>query len=294
MELKIINVSDILANFYQPRTKFDKEKIKELSKSILSNGLINPVTVTPDKKRRGKYMIVSGERRWQGHRTAKIKTIPCFIKEYSTDGQFMVESLIENIHREDLSDSETWKFIKKIGKEMGWGIGRNLNVKVAGDFLKMPEWRIKTLKESFEHTTPEVRKALEQGKIALDTASEISRVEPEVQEQIGKEALKREEGMRRSEVREIIREPTPEPIQLERTANDIMDNILSSLHDFKYNVDELKKDNLRDISKSKAGKAMTTSGLHVKTFREFVNILRQTGAKPHPLILALIKANGKA
>ena len=62
MELKTINVSDILANFYQPRTKFDKEGIKELSESILSNGLINPITITPDKKRKGKYMIVSGER----------------------------------------------------------------------------------------------------------------------------------------------------------------------------------------------------------------------------------------
>ena len=53
MELRTINVSDILANFYQPRTKFDKEKVKELSESILSNSLINPITVTPDKKRQG-------------------------------------------------------------------------------------------------------------------------------------------------------------------------------------------------------------------------------------------------
>ena len=117
MELKEIKVESILANFYQPRTKFDKEGIKELAESILSNGLINPITVSPDKKREGKFMIVSGEKRWQAHKVANIKTIPCVVKEYKTDGQFMVESLIENIHREDLTPTEKGKFCLKIMKE---------------------------------------------------------------------------------------------------------------------------------------------------------------------------------
>ena len=56
---------------------------------------------------------------------------------------------------------------------------------------------------------------------------------------------------------------------------------------------QLKKDNLQDISKPKAGQAMTTAGLHIKVFKDFANLIRRTGAKPHPLILALIKANGK-
>ncbi len=217
MELKEIPVNKVLANFYQPRTKFDKEGIKELAESILSNGLISPITV---RKWKDKFMIVAGERRWRAHKMGNLKTISAIVKEYKSDGQFMVESLIENVHREDLSDVETWKFIKQIGKEMGWGIGRNLNVKVASDFLKMQEWKIKTLKESFEHTTPLVRKALEKGKIALDTASEISRAKPEIQESLGREALRSEEGLRRAEVREFIREERPQPIQLERTANE--------------------------------------------------------------------------
>ena len=77
MELKEIEVSKILANFYQPRTKFDRESIKELAESILSNGLINPITVRSWKN---KFMIVSGERRWQAHKVANIKTIPCVVK----------------------------------------------------------------------------------------------------------------------------------------------------------------------------------------------------------------------
>ena len=52
-------------------------------------------------------------------RIANIKTIQAVVKTYSTDGQFMVESLIENIHREDLTSMEKAKFIKKIWIEMG-------------------------------------------------------------------------------------------------------------------------------------------------------------------------------
>lgn len=294
MELKQIPTDKILANFYQPRIKFDREKIKELAESILSNGLINPITIKEDKKRKGKFMIVSGERRWQAHKVAKLKTISAFVKDYKNEGQFMVESLIENIHREDLSDSETWKFIKRIGKEMGWGSGKNINIDSAGRILKMPDWKLRELRDSFEKTVPEIRRAISRGKLTSGIASEISRAEPEIQKQIGKEALKSEDGLRRAEVREIIREEKPEPIQLEETANNIADDILSDLHNFEYNTKKLLKNiNIKDLSKSKMDKLMTTCGLHLKSFKELVNTLRQRGAKPHPLIVALIKANAK-
>ncbi len=73
MELKQIQVDQILANFYQPRVKFDKEGIKELAESILGNGLINPITVRKWKDER--FMIVAGERRWRAHKVAGLKTI---------------------------------------------------------------------------------------------------------------------------------------------------------------------------------------------------------------------------
>ena len=86
---------------------------------------------------------------------------------------------------------------------------------------------------------------------------------------------------------------------MEVTANDVVNNILSNLHDFKYNVDILLKDkskqqiNINDLRKSLADQAITTAGLHLKVFKDFVNALRQRGAKPDKYILALIRANGK-
>ncbi|HDK41891.1 MAG TPA: ParB/RepB/Spo0J family partition protein [Candidatus Pacearchaeota archaeon] len=203
MKLKIINVSDILANFYQPRTKFDKEKIKELSESILSNGLINPITVTPDKKRKGKYMIVSGERRWQGHRTAKIKTIPCAVKEYKDENSFMIESLVENIQREDLTSMETAKFILKIKKSMpGIVSNRELAKKIGVHELTIGEH----LNLVDDKTPKEVKKAVEQGKLAMRSASMIKQLPKEKQVAIAEESMKEETGIGRSKIEEKIKE----------------------------------------------------------------------------------------
>ena len=109
--LKIIQVSQISPSAEQPRENFDKEKIKELAESILSNGLINPITV---RKEGSKFFIVAGERRWRAHKVAGLKTIDAFVKEYKDEGIWMVESLIENVQREDLNDKEKAKFLKKI------------------------------------------------------------------------------------------------------------------------------------------------------------------------------------
>lgn len=113
MELKQIPIEKVLASFTQPREHFDKEKIQELASSILSNGLINPISVRVWKD---KFMIVAGERRWRACKLAGIKKIVAFVKTYKDDGQFMVESLIENVHREDLTSFEKAKYLKKIMK----------------------------------------------------------------------------------------------------------------------------------------------------------------------------------
>jgi len=203
MELKTINVSDILANFYQPRTKFDREKIKELSESILSNGLINPITITPDKKRQGKYMIVSGERRWQGHRTAKIKTIQTFVKEYKDETSFMIESLVENVQREDLSSMETAKFIKKIWIAMGKPDYGNLATRLGyKDRHSVTEY----INLVADKTPKEVKKAVEEGKLAMRSASMISKLPEKKQIEIAKESMKEETGIGRSKIEEKIKE----------------------------------------------------------------------------------------
>jgi len=110
MEIKEIQLDKIKPNPLQPREYFDREKIKELADSIKEVGLVNPIIVRPKD---GSYEIVAGERRWKACQVAGIKIMPAIVKDVD-DGRLMIESLIENVHREDLSDVEKAKALKII------------------------------------------------------------------------------------------------------------------------------------------------------------------------------------
>ena len=77
--LEEIAVNDIIPNPNQPRTNFDEEALSELADSIRTLGLIQPITVRKDVA--GKYMIISGERRWRASQAAGLEKVPAYIRE---------------------------------------------------------------------------------------------------------------------------------------------------------------------------------------------------------------------
>jgi hypothetical protein len=138
---------------------------------------------------------------------------------------------------------------------------------------------------------PMMKRLLDKADVSSDTKLKLVTLYKNSPEEIKERIRKGELDIK--ELPEIISGNKPLPLKFEETINNIADNILSNLHSFKYNMDRFEKDNLADLSKSKASKLMTTAGLHIEIFRKLVDILRKKGTKPHPLILALIKANGK-
>ena len=98
-----IAISAIIPNPKQPRSHFDEDALEELADSIRALGVIQPVTVKKDKG--GKYVIISGERRWRASQLAGLATIPAYIRE--VDDQNLHEmALVENIQRQDLNAIE--------------------------------------------------------------------------------------------------------------------------------------------------------------------------------------------
>ncbi len=97
-----ININDIKPNDNQPRKYFDDEKIDELSESIKSHGIIQPLVV---RRKNDIYEIVAGERRWRAARKAELKEVPCIIRDF-TDEENMLVAIIENMQREDLNPIE--------------------------------------------------------------------------------------------------------------------------------------------------------------------------------------------
>lgn len=110
-----IQLDAISPNPYQPRTNFDVEAHDELKKSILENGLIQPVTVRRIEK--NHYELISGERRLRACKEIGIKEIPAYIIKVETKEAMLALSLIENIQREKLNPIEIGNAYKRLMDE---------------------------------------------------------------------------------------------------------------------------------------------------------------------------------
>jgi len=98
-----ILISQIFTNPFQPRTKFDQEKLNELAISIKQLGIIQPITVR--KMKEGEFQLISGERRFRASILARLEKIPAFIR-IANDQEMLEMALVENIQREDLNPIE--------------------------------------------------------------------------------------------------------------------------------------------------------------------------------------------
>ena len=92
----------IRPNPFQPRMRFSQEELDELSRSILEQGILQPLMV---RKAETGYELIAGERRLRAARMAGMNEVPVVVKNVS-DGQLLEISIIENIQRQDLNALE--------------------------------------------------------------------------------------------------------------------------------------------------------------------------------------------
>jgi len=102
-KFEMISITDIQKNPYQPRKEFDGEKLHELAQSIKENGVIQPIIVRQSPVI--GYEILAGERRYRASLLAGLTSIPAVVKQLS-DQEMMVQSIIENLQRENLNPIE--------------------------------------------------------------------------------------------------------------------------------------------------------------------------------------------
>lgn len=107
----------LIPNPRQPRKTFSKEELDGLSRSIASNGLLQPISVR--RTSGGKYEIIAGERRWRACIQAGMRQIPCLVQECS-DAQSAVLAILENLQRQDLQVFEEAEGIRRLMED--WGV----------------------------------------------------------------------------------------------------------------------------------------------------------------------------
>ena len=103
---------------WQPRRRFDKDRLTELADSIRAKGLVQPILVRPQEGASNRYQLIAGERRWRAAQLAQLHVIPAIIRDMS-DGEAHELALIENIQRADLSAIEEAEGYRQLIESFG-------------------------------------------------------------------------------------------------------------------------------------------------------------------------------
>lgn len=114
---RMLPVSAIAPNPYQPRREFSEEELADLTASLRENGLLQPIVVRPAASEGvAKWELVAGERRWRASMRLGWKEIPAIIREVD-DRTLLVLALVENLQRAQLSALEEAEGYHRLAEE---------------------------------------------------------------------------------------------------------------------------------------------------------------------------------
>lgn len=193
----------------QPRKQFDEASLSDLANSIREHGIIQPLTVR--KLSSGYYQIVAGERRWRAARMIGLQDVPVIVIE-ADDRKAAEIAMIENLQREDLNPLEEASGYEALIKtyhmtqeEAATRVGKSRSA--VANVL-----RLLTL-------TPEVRTAVEDGKLSAGHARALLSLKPDLQKKTAETVISDGLSVRQTEklVKKLIAEPkaknsTPPPL----------------------------------------------------------------------------------
>ncbi len=188
---------------FQPRQDIDPDKLQELSDSIKSQGIIQPIIVrqiAPEK-----YEIIAGERRWRAAQLAGLQEVPVVIKDID-DRATMAQTLIENIQREDLNPLEEAEALRRLLDEF------TMTHQQIADYVGKSRTTITNLLRLME-LQPEVKKLLLSRQLEMGHARALLALDGLKQINAANKTAKEGLTVRATEklVRELLAEPKTKP-----------------------------------------------------------------------------------
>ncbi|MBA2289894.1 MAG: ParB/RepB/Spo0J family partition protein [Chloroflexia bacterium] len=109
--------ASILPNPYQPRAHIDRQQLEELTASIRTHGIVQPLIVTPADAD-DLWHLIAGERRWRAAQRAGLTRVPVIIK-HAAPQEMLELALVENIVRADLNPLEEAVAFQQLIEEFG-------------------------------------------------------------------------------------------------------------------------------------------------------------------------------
>ena len=240
-EMAEVAIADIVPNPLQPRHDFDTETLAELSASIATLGVIQPITLR--RRNDGKFTIISGERRWRASQMAGLETLPAYIREVE-DEDLHAMALVENIQRQDLNAIEIALGMQRLIEECG------LTQEAMADKVGKKRSTVSNYMRLLSQPS-EVQLALKEGVITMGHAKAIAALDPAEQIKAMKRCVKKGMSVRQAE---SLARKMSEPRSVEAELEDEYPESFSKL------VDELERlfsDNI-SIKRTKSGASRIT------------------------------------
>ena len=177
-----------------PFKVLDDELMAQTVESIKQIGVVSPLIVRPDPE--GGYEILSGHRRLHAAQLAGLETVPVIVKEMDDDAAiiFMVDS---NLQRETISPMEraqAYKMKLEAIKRQGTRhdltsdqLGQKLSGKTSREVIAENSNDSPTQIQRYIRLTelsPELQQMVDEKKIGMTPAVEISYLKPEEQQML--------------------------------------------------------------------------------------------------------------
>ena len=111
-----VDIDRLEPNELQPRGLMDPAALEDLSRSIVANGIIQPIVV---RRTGDRFQIIAGERRWRAAKLAGLLRVPIVVREVAAGGNasLLEMALVENIQRENLNPIEEALAYRRLADE---------------------------------------------------------------------------------------------------------------------------------------------------------------------------------
>lgn len=227
----MIELDKIEVNPNQPRTHFDEEALNELSKSIKTHGIIQPLVVYAIGN--GKYRLIAGERRLRASRLAGLKEVPVYIRKLN-DSDILELALIENLDRENLNPIEIAISYKRMEEELNYS-HEQIADRVKKERASITNY-IRLLK-----LPPNIIDAIKQGKISFGHGRAIiNLVDQEVQMYVFKQIIEQELSVRKTEAlvkrMNTQKKPSGNPVKTSENPYRKIEDLISSEYGTKARI----------------------------------------------------------
>ncbi|WED21839.1 ParB/RepB/Spo0J family partition protein [Vibrio sp. JC009] len=188
-ELADIPVNQLKPGIYQPRKEMSPEALEELSASIQSQGIIQPIIVRTIAE--NSYEIIAGERRWRAAKQAGLRQVPCVVKNVQ-DNAAIAMALIENIQREDLNVIEEAQALERLQEEF------ELTHQQVADVIGKSRTTVTNLLR-LNQLEDEVKRLVEQKQLEMGHARTLLAVENGEQAELANVIAKKQMTVRQAE-----------------------------------------------------------------------------------------------